>query len=383
MNNKNRFLKYRIPDPVSQTMIDENSLDSDSNNPGDNHSDDINKDNNSCLLLIEKIMAAFNSPMEIQIFLKTVTDKICTDLSVKASQFMIFNSPVVQFENIVASGLSDHFLATFQPVADDRFLNSINSTEIKIDQIIQKGVLGGKEEYDSEGINSVATLALRRNKQLVGLLNLYDDKKLIITPNEMAVLRIIAQFSTNVILTWVFNTTLKEVTRNVHSSLDVEEVLDSIVKVVVEKLRVKGSTIRLLDQNQDTFHLKAAYGLSGDYLNKGPVLAQRSISQVLEGKCVAIFDATNDDRLQYPEAAVTEGIGSILSIPLIIYKNIIGDLRVYTHKPYTFSEDEMNLMMAVGEQCALAIRDAKMYTGIKKKYDDLLSDFHQWFDIEK
>ncbi|MCF6248824.1 MAG: GAF domain-containing protein [Desulfobacula sp.] len=359
-------------------MNNKNRQDSNGNNP-----DHIDRDCNGCLLLIEKIMTAFNSPMEIQVLLKTVTDDICTGMSVKAGQFIIFNSPVMRFENIAASGLSEQFLENFQPVADDRLLSILNTSDIKAEQITKKVSYGSKADYDREGIKTLVTIALRRGTQLVGLLNLYNDKEWVLNPCEITTLKAIAQFSTNVIITWVFNTTLKEVTRTVHSSLDFEEVLDSIVRVVAEKLRVKGCTIRLLDQNQNTFHLKAAYGLSDDYLNKGPVLAQRSISQVLEGKCVAIFDVTNDDRLQYPQAAVTEGIGSILSIPLIIYKNIIGDLRVYTHKSYTFSDNEMNLMMAVGEQCALAIRDAKMYTGIKKKYDDLMSDFHQWFDIDE
>ncbi|NOX35186.1 MAG: GAF domain-containing protein [Deltaproteobacteria bacterium] len=367
MNNKIHHSGNRVPDRIGQDYINPDSMD---------------KDCNSCLLLIEKIMSAFNLPMEMQAFLKTVCEDICLDMSVKSCQFMIFNNPAMRFENIAASGLSHRFLETFQPVTDDNFLNALKISDIKTDKIIEPVCLGGKKSYDSEGIKFFATIALRRGVQVVGVLNLYDDKELVLNQCEITTLKTIAQFSTNVILTWVFNTTLKEVTRTVHSSLDFDKVLDSVVTVVTDKLRVKGCTIRLLDQNQNTFHLKAAYGLSQDYLNKGPVLAQRSISQVLQGRCVAVFDATNDDRLQYPEAAVKEGIGSILSVPLIIYKNIIGDLRVYTHRPYKFSDNELNLMMAVGEQCALAIRDAKTYTGIKKKYDDLMSDFHQWFDVD-
>ncbi len=337
---------------------------------------------NKDLRFFLQIMSAFNSPLDLPELLKTICIGIDDEIGIKACQFMKFNRQSMQFENIESSGLNDAFIKDFSPDVGDDFLNGFQIMDYQAQTISEYVILGKENTYVNEGITSLLTIALHRDSKLVGILNLYDDKKIDLNKKQILTLKTITQFSTKVIINWIFNTTLQEVTKTVHSSLDVDEVIGSIVTVVTQKLLVKGCTIRLLDQNQNTFQLKAACGLSKEYLNKGPVMAKRSISQVLDGKCVAIFDAANDDRLQYPDAAIKEGIGSILSVPLIIYKNIIGDLRVYTHKPYEFGENEINLMMAVGEQCALAIRDARMYTGIKRKYDDLISDFHQWFDVD-
>ena len=334
-----------------------------------------------CLLLFKKVMAAFNSPMDMQELLKTVCTAITSHISVKACQFLIYNSTHMRLENITGYGFCTSFAETFQPDVTHDFLDILKTAGIQQQEITKDIRLGTKAAYDREGFKSLVTIPLCRSIQLVGVLNLYDNKIRVLNQCEIETMKTISEFSANVILAWIFNTTLREVTQVVHSSLDLDEVLTSVVKVVTEKLRVKGTTIRLLDPNQEIFHLKAAFGLSQGYLNKGPVMAKKSISEVLNGQCVLIYDAATDDRLQYPEAAIKEGIGSILSIPLMIYKKIIGDLRIYTHKPHEFSESEINLMMAVGEQCALAIRDAGMYTGIKKKYDDLMSDFHQWFDV--
>ncbi|MCD6296040.1 MAG: GAF domain-containing protein, partial [Deltaproteobacteria bacterium] len=65
----------------------------------------------------------------------------------------------------------------------------------------------------------------------------------------------------------------------------------------------------------------ASYGLSKNYLSKGPLLVGKSISETLEGKTVLIADAATDPRTQYPEAAKQGGIGTILSMPLSVHGN--------------------------------------------------------------
>jgi len=102
------------------------------------------------------------------------------------------------------------------------------------------------------------------------------------------------------------------------------------------------------------------------------------MAETLEGKCVALYDAA--EHLQYPEEAKREGIASLLSVPLLVHGRSVGVLRIYTHKPYRFSADEIYLMTIVGEQCALLIKNAQLYSQVKQKYDRLMVDFHSWFD---
>jgi len=66
----------------------------------------------------------------------------------------------------------------------------------------------------------------------------------------------------------------------------------------------------------------AAYGLSDWYVRKGPVSADKSISEALEGKSVAVLDATEDERIQYREQVKKEEIVSILSTPMMLKEEI-------------------------------------------------------------
>ena len=59
---------------------------------------------------------------------------------------------------------------------------------------------------------------------------------------------------------------------------------------------------------------------------------------------VAIFDVADDPRIQYPDAAIKEGIPSILSVPIIIGEKLIGCMRVYTAEPWEFTLNDVNFV---------------------------------------
>ena len=121
-----------------------------------------------------------------------------------------------------------------------------------------------------------------------------------------------------------------------------------------------------------------AYGLSDEYIGKGPVSADKSISEALEGKPVAILDATEDERAQYREEAGKEGIASILSVPMMLREEIIGVIRVYTAKPYHFTMDDMFFVGAVANLGAIALENSRLYDTVQKNYDAFRQDIMDW-----
>ena len=85
-------------------------------------------------------------------------------------------------------------------------------------------------------------------------------------------------------------------------------------------------------------------GLSEPFLRKGPLDADKSIAETLNGQIVLILDTANDSRVQYPEEAIKEGIASVLSVPITVKGQIIGVLRIYTAEQRNFSDDEYKLI---------------------------------------
>lgn len=160
---------------------------------------------------------------------------------------------------------------------------------------------------------------------------------------------------------------LFETAKAVHSSLDLDEVLYELVRNSAEAVGCRASALRLLDPKGETLALRAHYGLSPDYLAKGPVLIEESDldRQALRGQPVVIKDVRRDDRFQYPEAASEEGIRSILCVPVTLRDRGIGVLRVYSGGERAFEDGEKDLLTAMATLGAIAIRNAETFARVR------------------
>ena len=152
-----------------------------------------------------------------------------------------------------------------------------------------------------------------------------------------------------------------EVTKAITSSLDPHEVFDLITQKMPEILNVDAATIRLLDASGKRLVLKAAHGLSQTYLNRGTIDTEEPVFQALKGEPIVIGDAPQDPRIKYPEATKREGIKSILVVPIPIRGKIHGILRLLTKYTRNYSQDEIEFLTALGEQCGIAIENARIF----------------------
>ena len=171
---------------------------------------------------------------------------------------------------------------------------------------------------------------------------------------------------------------LYEVATTINSARTPDDVLRSVVENVAKTFGVKGCSLMLLTPDKKQLLHTAAYGLSDWYIRKGPVSADKSIAEALEGKPMAVLNATEDERVQYREQARTEGIASILSVPMMLREDIIGVMRVYTAEPYHFTMDDMYFVGAVANLGAIALENARLYDAVQKEYQEFRQEMLEW-----
>lgn len=165
--------------------------------------------------------------------------------------------------------------------------------------------------------------------------------------------------------------TLLKVTKVISHSRNPEEVVLITVESIKTALDVKGCSVFLINRKTDELEVAASYGLSDEYINKGPVSALRSIALSLEEGPVAIYDVSDDPRIQYPEAAKNEGIASILSVPIVVAGRLIGALRIYTSEHWEFTLEDVNFVQAMAQIAGMAIEMARQYKGLKDSIEIL------------
>jgi len=174
---------------------------------------------------------------------------------------------------------------------------------------------------------------------------------------------------------------LYDVARTVNASLDPRQVLQEIIRAVVETVGVKACSIRLLSSRGESLELVASSGLSEDYLRKGPVLIRESgIDRgVLLGKPAWIRDVRKDSGFQYPARAEKEGILSVLALPLLARGKAVGVLRVYSGEIREFPEEDIRFLEAVSHLSAIAMENARLHEALKRRCD-LMAEYKYRID---
>jgi predicted Fe-Mo cluster-binding NifX family protein/putative methionine-R-sulfoxide reductase with GAF domain len=166
--------------------------------------------------------------------------------------------------------------------------------------------------------------------------------------------------------------TLVRITKAISTIQDPEEIVLITVEGVTHALNVKGCALFLFSEKSDELKLAGYYGLSDEYIDKGPISAIRSIASSLQDRQpVAIFDVTDDPRIQYAEAAIKEGISSILSSPIIVGDRLVGCLRVYTAEPWEFTLTDVNFVQAVAQLVGMGMEMCRVNQGLRENIDVL------------
>ena len=161
----------------------------------------------------------------------------------------------------------------------------------------------------------------------------------------------------------------RDISTSVHSSSDVKEVLDLVVRKSCEVVRAKGAILRILNLETSQLDLSAAYGLSEEYLSKGHISSKNRLYALYRlNKVFVIKDVQTDPRVIYREAAKREGIRMMLDLPLTIENNFIGIIRIFFSQPRDFSEEELSFLVSIAEQCALALDKARLIEKQKAQY---------------
>lgn len=170
---------------------------------------------------------------------------------------------------------------------------------------------------------------------------------------------------------------ITKVSRALHESPDSREALQVLVDTIAEVFQAKGCALRVMDSMGYELQLMAATGLSREYLDKGIVVADASLSEIYEDSLVVIKDVARDNRVQYPEAATEEGITSIIGVPFQVTGNMRMVLRIYFKEKVELKEGDHQLFHHLAQQSAIAIKNYLQHTRYMEAFRKVSSAIHE------
>ncbi|GAB4409639.1 MAG: hypothetical protein OHK0032_05290 [Thermodesulfovibrionales bacterium] len=320
----------------------------------------------------QNISKTISRSLSLHEVLNLIVTNVVKVMNVKASSLRLLNKETRQLELVAYHGLSERYANKGPVEYDGSIADALAGKPASIYDITLDENSRYRGEAIEEGIRSILSIPMRSGDEIIGVLRMYTSEPVEYSGEDLKFLSALAeQAAIAIVNARVFERTVsrekeylrvfQEVTRAVSSSLQLNEVLNMIVRVLPEVMGLKAATIRLLDQTGGRLELAAANGLSDRYLSRGPVDMEENIREALQERPVAIYDVSTDRRVYYRREAEEEGIKSMLTLPIIARGRVIGILRLLTSEPRRFSQQDIDFAAALAEHCGTAIENARMY----------------------
>jgi len=165
-----------------------------------------------------------------------------------------------------------------------------------------------------------------------------------------------------------------------------DTLLTRIVESAVDTMNAKAASLFLEDlETTNTFVPAAQTGLSSNYLHAPPEKAAEHLDILKKDGHVYIRDAITDERSANHDAKESEGIKSILAVPVIINNQLMGVLSLYTAEIREFNPDEVKFLTALAEQGGMAIDRARLITQLRhnaRMFRDLSAGINASLDVD-
>jgi GAF domain-containing protein len=156
---------------------------------------------------------------------------------------------------------------------------------------------------------------------------------------------------------------LSKLSRDFGTAQSHDELLNLIVDGAVKAMNAKAAAIFLMDEEAESEGKNIAVariGLSDKYVNAGSDHAVKLTPQLIKDGYIYIRDATTDARLMNHEIKKMEGIGSILTVSVMVKGKMIGVLSLYTKAIREFTPDEIDFLSILAEQGGIAIIHSRL-----------------------
>jgi signal transduction histidine kinase len=164
-----------------------------------------------------------------------------------------------------------------------------------------------------------------------------------------------------------------EISRDLASTLDLDILLDDIVRAAADITHAESASILLYDDMARQLYFQVATNIDEPTLRGLIVPLDNSIAGwiVTNRKSVRIDDAQKDLRHNSNvDQTLSHTTKSLLGIPLVTKNKVVGVLEVLNKKRGKFTDPDESMLTVLGAQAAVAIENARLF-----QQSDLIAEF--------
>jgi GAF domain-containing protein len=167
---------------------------------------------------------------------------------------------------------------------------------------------------------------------------------------------------------------------------DSDELLNLVVRAAVDTMKAKAACLYMAGKEKDEHVAVAQTGLSESYLRATHKSVGHTMKLLKEKGYIHYRDAKTDPNVRNRESKISEGIGSILIVPVMVKGQMIGNLALYTSNIRNFSKKDIEFLSILAEQGGTAIENARLIEKMREQtriFLDLATSIMESQDIKQ
>ena len=329
--------------------------------------------------------------------LGTIVENACRLFGAQVSQ--IYRVDGDEFRLAKAVGLTDEVAdyITRHPVTWDRKTLvgriGLGRKTVQIVDVLDDPDYGRYDLQRIAGYRTMIGSPLLLDDEVVGVLTVWRSEVEAFDEREMAVLEVFSAQAAIAIRTLDLVKALEvrsvelarkleqlqalaEVGEAINSSLDLDEVLLTIVMNAVRMSGADGGSIMQYVEHDHSFSVRTTHRTSDELIAKLRSIRIEIDSTLVgraarEGRPLQVPDLNRVERDPHLQLMFEYGWRSVLVAPMLRQGQIVGALVIRRKTPHTFSESTTDLLETFASQSALAIYNAGLFRELEVKKDEL------------
>jgi len=323
--------------------------------------------------------------LDVSEVIDNILDQVQRLLDVERCAIVALDERAGEFRIRASRGLSDQYVSRLRIAPSEpnspsmRALRSqtpVQVTDIEID----RSYPDFRRRARAEGHRSMLAIPLLTQHAPPAVLLLYKSEPYLYNSSE---LELASSFANHAAMALenaaLFGLTDEELEKQVQSlralnrvaltvsqSLVLDDVLNNALDAVVQVMETDTAWVYLLAEGETTLRLRAHRGFSTRF---APQVAEQEVGVGLDGLVAQtgeplliedVNDASQDSPHPLP-VSTEEGLLSFAAVPLRAKENVVGTVGVATRGDRSFTDDEVDLLSAIGGQVGLAVENARLY----------------------
>lgn len=168
--------------------------------------------------------------------------------------------------------------------------------------------------------------------------------------------------------------TLYQLSIALSSSLQLKKISNLFIEKACQLININRCCLFLWDEKLRHFAVDASKGLSEAFIKTAVVKMEDKFVSRAAQKKKPVYSANvllETDNPVLVRLLKNEGLGAVLSVPLVSKKKVLGVLTCFAEVGYQFTEKEIYLLSNFASHVALSIENAQMYELNKQKVQEL------------